>query len=136
MPAIWPTTLDLSTGAVRVRVGDEVDAMVVRAGVGAEIRHQLVQWMLDAPVIVAPRPRSRPDDWILLAQPRTPMCAAAIEDLAFLGVSFPRPDSTILLPAHGSTTGHRWLEPPDPDRVPPPWGAVVGAARRTCSRTW
>ncbi|WP_158851156.1 hypothetical protein [Saccharothrix deserti] len=131
----WPTTIDPSTGEVRLRLGDTVDALIMRAGFGGEVNHQLVRSMLSAPIIVVP---GKPDDWIFLTQPRTTMRESTIADLVSLQVGWKEVGSTIVLPAFGSAEDElRWLAQPKADLELPPWGAVVGAVRRTASsRAW
>lgn len=131
----WPTTIDPSVGEVRLRLGDTVDALIMRAGFGSEVNHQLVRSMLSAPIIVVP---GRPDEWIFLTQPRTPMRDSTIAHLVSLQVGWKEAGSTIVLPAFGSAASElRWLAQPNAGLELPSWVAVVGAVRRTASaRAW
>lgn len=134
----WPTTIEPSTGEVRLRLGDTVDALVMRAGLGGQVNHQLIQAILTAPVIVVPGiPGTKPDDWIFLTQPRTRMRESTIADLMSIQVGWYESDTTIPLPAFGCTEGGlRWLAWPEAGLELPTWGVVVGAVRRTLSRAW
>ncbi|WNV90231.1 hypothetical protein [Umezawaea sp. Da 62-37] len=134
----WPTTIEPDTGEVRLSVGHAVDALVMRAGFGGEVNHQLVQAMLRAPIIVVPgSPGTKPDDWIFLTQPRTTMRQSTSADLVSAQVGWYEVGATIPLPAFGSTNGGlRWVQRPKSGVELPGWGAVVGAVRRTFGRTW
>lgn len=134
----WPTTIEPSTGEVRLRLGDTVDALVMRSGLGGEVNHQLVQAILTAPIIVVPgTPNTKPDDWIFLTQPRTRMRESTIADLVSMQVGWYEPGSMIPLPPFGCTEGGlRWLTWSGADLELPTWGVVVGAVRRTLSRGW
>ncbi|MFI7676412.1 hypothetical protein [Actinophytocola sp. NPDC049390] len=134
----WPTTIEPSTGEVRLRVGDTVDALIMRAGFGGEVNHQLIQAMQRAPIIVLPgKPDTTPDDWIFLTQPRTKMRQSTIADLVSAEVGWYEVGATIPLPAFGSAEGElRWVQQPEAGLELPNWGAVVGAVRRTFSRAW
>lgn len=134
----WPTTIDASAREVRLRLGDTVDALVMRAGLGGEVNHQLVQSMVLTPIIVVPRRREdEPDDWIFLTQPRTQMRESTIADLVSLQVGWKKTGSAILVPTSGITDEPRWLMAPRAGSELPPWATVVGAVRRTASsRRW
>lgn len=127
----WPTTIDNTTGEVRLQLGSAVDALFMRAGFAAEVNSFLVRHMLHAPIIVVP---SEPNDWIFLTQPRTTMRLKVWEDLVRIQVGWKRRGETILLPALDNTEeGVRWLERPQQHPDLPPWTAVVAAARKTSS---
>lgn len=131
----WPTTIDPDTGEVRLRLGETIDALVMRAGLGGEVNHQLVRAMMSAPIIVVPRKKAV--DWVFLTQPRTPMRQSTIDDLMAAQVGWYKPGDTVALPPFGTTEdGLRWLQRPETDGELPGWGAVVGAVRRTFTRTW
>ncbi|MFS8104091.1 hypothetical protein LFM09_43955 [Lentzea alba] len=131
----WPTTIDSETGEVRLRLGETVDALVMRAGFGGEVNHELVRAMMRAPIIVVPGKKAV--DWVFLTQPRTPMRQLTVDDLIAAQVGWYRPGDTVALPAFGETEGGlRWLQRPEAGEELPSWGAVVGAVRRTFTRTW
>lgn len=127
----WPTTIDNTTGEVRLQLGSAVDALFMRAGFAAEVNSFLVRHMFHAPIVVVP---SEPNDWIFLTQPRTTMRLKVWEDLVRIQVGWKRRGETILLPALDNTeVGVRWLERPQQHPDLPPWTAVVAAARKTSS---
>lgn len=127
----WPTTINNTTGEVRLQLGSAVDALFMRAGFAAEVNSFLVRHMFRAPIIVIP---SEPNDWIFLTQPRTTMRLKVWEDLLRIQVGWKRRGETILLPALDNTQdGVRWLERPQQHTDLPPWTAVVAAARKASS---
>ena len=127
----WPTTIDNTTGEVRLQLGSTVDALFMRAGFAAEVNSFLVRHMFRAPIIVVP---SEPNDWIFLTQPRTTLRLKVWEDLVRIQVGWKRRGETILLPALDNTEeGVRWLERPQQHTDLPPWTAVVAAARTASS---
>ncbi|MEV6712679.1 hypothetical protein AB0M48_11620 [Lentzea sp. NPDC051208] len=131
----WPTTIDSETGEVRLRLGETIDALVMRAGFGGEVNHELVRAMMRAPIIVVPGKKAV--DWVFLTQPRTPMRQSTVDDLMAAQVGWYKPGDTVTLPAFGTTEGGlRWLQRPEAGEELPSWGAVVGAVRRTFTRTW
>lgn len=124
----WPTTIDNTTGEVRLRLGSVVDALMMRAGFAGEVNNFLVRHMFHAPIIVIP---GSPPDWIFLTLRRTTMRQSVWEDLARIQVGWKRRGETILLPALDTTgDGARWLQRPQQRTELPPWTAVVAAARR------
>lgn len=132
----WPTTIDNSTGDVRLRLGTVVDALFIRTGLAVIVNNFLVRHMLCAPIITVP---GNSTDWIFLTQPRTTMRLAVWEDLVRIHVGWKRRGDTISLPAPDSASGGvRWLERPRQHNGLPPWTAVVAAARRASSShgTW
>jgi len=132
----WPTTIDSVTGDVRLQLGTNVDALIMRAGFAGEVNNFLARHMLRAPIIVVP---GDPNDWIFLTQPRTTLRQSSWDDLVRIQVGWKRRGDNILLPALDNVDeGVRWLERPQPHVALPPWTAVVGAARSTSSLcgTW
>ncbi|GAA1291557.1 hypothetical protein [Saccharothrix xinjiangensis] len=131
----WPTAINPDTGGVRLRLGESIDALVMRAGLGGEVNHELTWAMMRAPIIVVPRPKVV--DWVFLTQPRTPMRQSTVNDLMTAQVGWYREGDTIELPVFGTAEGGlSWLQQPEPGVELPGWGAVVGAVRRTFTRTW
>lgn len=131
----WPTAIDSSTGEVQLRLGETIDALVMRAGFGGEVNHALVQAMMSVPIIIVPGKRTV--DWVFLTQPRTPMRRATVDDLMAANVGWYKRGGTITLPAFGTAEGGlRWLQRPEAGVELPRWGAVVGAVRRTFTRMW
>ncbi|SDM36016.1 hypothetical protein [Allokutzneria albata] len=129
--AAWPTTIDTAAGEVRLRLGTTIDALVMRAGIAAEVNAYLVRHMFRAPIIVLP---GSPADWVFLTGARTSMRLSSWEDLVRLNIGWHRRGTTIALPAPDATGGAlRWLAPPSAAIPLPPWSAVVGAARWVCS---
>jgi hypothetical protein len=127
----WPTTIDSSTGDVRLELGKVVDALFIRAGFAAEVNSFLVRHMFRVPIIVVP---GDPTDWIFLTQPRTKMRLSSWEDLVRIQVGWKRRGDTISLPAlDNADEGVRWLERPQQHTELPPWTAVVCAARSASS---
>jgi hypothetical protein len=134
----WPITLEQTTGKRLLLLGYTVDALIMRAGLGGEVNHQLVRAMLHAPVVVvSERRHAAPDSWIFLTRQRTPMRERTVIDLACAQVGWPKYGSTIPLPPPGCVRGDlRWLEDGTGDWQLPPWSAVVAAVRRTFSQSW
>ncbi|WP_189214275.1 hypothetical protein [Actinokineospora fastidiosa] len=131
----WPTTIAPDTGEVQLRLGETIDALVMRARFGGEVNHQLVQAMLHVPIIIVPG--AKVVDWVFLTQPRTPMRRSTIDDLMAAEVGWYDADDTIALPAFGATEGDlRWLQCPEARAELPSWETIVGAVRRTFMRTW
>jgi hypothetical protein len=132
----WPTTIDSSTGDVRLRLGTVVDALFIRDRLAVAVNNFLVRHMLRAPIITVPGDST---DWIFLTQSRTTMRLAVWEDLVRIDVGWKRRGDTISLPAPDTVgEGVRWLERPRQHHGLPPWTAVVAAARRASSSygTW
>lgn len=131
----WPTTIDPETGEVRLRLGETVDALVMQAGLGGEVNHELVRAMMRVPIIAARRDKAT--DWIFLTQPRTPMRQLTIADVIAAQVGWYKTGSTMVLPAFGTAeSALRWLQQPETDVDLPSWGAVIGAIRRTATSAW
>ncbi len=131
----WPTTIDSGTGEVRLRLGETIDALVMRAGFGGEVNHELVRAMMRAPIIVVPGKKAV--DWVFLTQPRTPIRQSTVENLMTAEVGWYKTGDTVALPPFGTTDGGlHWLQRPEAGKELPSWGAVVGAVRRTFTRTW
>jgi hypothetical protein len=127
----WPTTIDNTTGEVRLRLGSVVDALIMRAGFAGEVNSFLARHMFHAPIIVVP---GTPADWIFLTRQRTTMRQSVWEDLVHIQVGWKRRSETIPLPALDNThDGVRWLEQPQQRIELPPWTAVVAAARKASS---
>lgn len=132
----WPTTIDSATGDVRLQLGTNVDALIMRAGFAGEVNNFLARHMLRAPIIVVP---GDPNDWIFLTQSRTTLRQSSWDDLVRIQVGWKQRGDSILLPALDNVdNGVRWLERPQPHMTLPPFTAVVGAARSTSSLcgTW
>ncbi|SES36030.1 hypothetical protein [Actinokineospora terrae] len=131
----WPTTLDSESGEVRLCLGETVDALVMWAGFGGEVNHELIRAMMRAPIVVVSGEKTV--DWVFLTRPRTPMRQSTVDDLVSAQVGWYRPGDTVALPAFGAAEGGlRWLQRPEAGGELPSWGAVVGAIRRTFTRTW
>lgn len=127
----WPTTIDSTTGDVRLRLGTTIDALFMHAGFAGEVNNFLVRHMLCAPIVVVP---GAPGDWIFLTQPRTTLRLSVWQYLVHIGVSWKRRGETILLPPLDTVdNGVRWLQQPRQCTDLPPWTAVVAAARRASS---
>lgn len=132
----WPTTIDSVSGDVYLQLGTTVDALIMRAGSGAEVNNFLARHMLRVPIIVVP---GDPNDWIFLTQPRTTMRMSSWGDLVRTQIGWKRHGDVVLLPASDNVKeGVRWLERPQPHMTLPPWTAVADAARRASSPcgTW
>ncbi|QFZ18474.1 hypothetical protein [Saccharothrix syringae] len=131
----WPTVIDPDAGEVRLHLGERIDALVMRAGFGGEVNHELVRAMMRVPIIIMPGEKAV--DWVFLTLPRTPMRRATVDDLVAAQVGWYKAGSTIALPAFDAIDGGlRWLQRPEPAVELPDWGTVVGAVRRTFTRTW
>ncbi len=122
----WPTSIDSVSGDVYLQLGTTVDALIMRAGFGAEVNNFLARHMLRVPIIVVP---GDPSDWIFLTQPRTTMRMSSWGDLVRSQIGWKRHGDTVLLPALDNVTeGVRWLERPQPHMSLPPWTTVADAA--------
>ncbi|MGW5049745.1 hypothetical protein [Actinokineospora sp. NPDC004072] len=131
----WPTMIDSKSGEVRLRLGETVDALVMPAGFGGKVNHELVRALIRPPIIVVRGKRAA--DWVFLTQPRPPMRRSTIDDLMAAQVVWPEPGDTVLLPPLAATDGRpRWLQRPRPGEELPGWAAVIGAVRRVVTRTW
>ncbi|GAA2685899.1 MULTISPECIES: hypothetical protein [Actinosynnema] len=137
IPPDWPTTTDPWTGQVCLLLGTVVDALVMRAGLAAEVNHNLACSLLQAPVVIVPATAAgRSDDWIFLTGPRTALRQSTVADLLSAKVGWYEPGKALPLPGDIPAPGKpRWLSGRAKATLPP-WGAVVGAVRRTCSRAW
>ncbi|ANN21154.1 hypothetical protein SD37_39925 [Amycolatopsis orientalis] len=125
----WPTTINNITGHVYLQLGTTVDALVMRAGSGAEVNNFLARHMLRVPIIVVP---GDPSDWIFLTQPRTTMRMSSWDDLVRTQIGWKPLGESILLPSLDNVSeGVRWLERPQPHMTLPPWTTVADAARST-----
>lgn len=121
----WPAAAD-ATG-VWLRLGDVVDALVIRARPAAQVDRILAQSLLGAPVIEV---LDRRPLWIFLTQPRTPLRRSTCDDLTRLRVSWREEGSSLRLPPLCSRAGSlRWQRRPTRGLRLPPWTAVVGATR-------
>ncbi|AXX31201.1 hypothetical protein KCV87_00855 [Actinosynnema pretiosum subsp. pretiosum] len=137
IPPDWPTTTDPETGQVCLLLGTVVDALVMRAGLAAEVNHNLACSLLQAPVVIVPATPGRSDDWIFLTGPRTALRQSTVADLLSAKVGWYEPGKALPLPGDIPAPGEpRWLSGRAKTALPP-WGAVIGAVRRTCcSRAW
>jgi hypothetical protein len=124
----WPTTVDVDTNEVRLRVGDVIDVLTMRPKLAAVVNTTLIVRMMRAPVIVVDR---EPVEWIFLTQPRSTLRPSTWEELVRIEVGWKPVGSTIPLPTmHNPQPDRRWLEGLSPAGMPlPPWIAVVSAAR-------
>ena len=135
-PRNWPITVTSSTGQARLRLGDTVDALVMRAGLGAEVNHHLIQAMFQVPII-ALAADDKPTRWVFLTQPRTEMRESTVVDLMSQLVSWHQVGATIPLPSPGRPgPGLRWAQPPKVGAELVSWGTVVGAVRRAALGSW
>lgn len=135
-PPDWPITVTPGTGEARLRLGDTVDALIMRAGLGAEVNHHLVQALFEVPII-ATAADACPSRWIFLTQPRTEMRESTVVDLASQQVTWHRAGTTIPLPSLGHPgPGLRWAQPPKAGTELVSWGTVVGAVRRAAVGSW
>lgn len=132
----WPITVAPTTGEARLRLGDTVDALIMRAGLGAEVNHHLIRAMFRVPIIIASAD-ANPDRWIFLTQPRTEMRESTIVDLVTQQVTWHKVGTTIPLPSLSCPGPElRWAQPPGADVELVSWGTVVGAVRRAAVGTW
>jgi hypothetical protein len=122
------TVLDWSVPVLTV--GDPVEAIGMRAGLGAEVNSMLSMAMLSGPVIAY---AGTPERWIFLTAPATSTSNAVLADLVRLGVSLFPMGSLVALPCNENLGTARWINRPVPSRSLPPWQAVVAAVRRTSS---
>lgn len=131
-----PIAVDPATGEAHLRVGDTVDALIMRAGLGAEVNNLLTQAMFEVPII-ALGTEGKPDSWIFLTLPRTQMRDRTVADLLSKQVSWHKVGTTIPLPSLGRPLPRlRWAQPPRAGKQLVSWGTVVGAVRRTSSWMW
>ncbi|MEU5259215.1 hypothetical protein [Amycolatopsis sp. NPDC021455] len=127
----WPAVA--GPAGVRLRLGDVVDALAVRAPLAAEVDHTLVQSLLGAPVVELRDPGVC---WIFLTQPRIPLRPSTWDDLTRAGIEWSEPGTSLPLPAlRGGGNGLRWRKCPVHGTKLPPWTAVVGAIRSAVSRS-
>ncbi|MFC0439254.1 hypothetical protein [Kutzneria buriramensis] len=122
------TLVDWSTPVLTV--GDPIEAIGMRAGLGAEVNSMLSMAMLSGPVVAY---SGHPDRWIFLTAPATSTSNTVLADLVRLGVSLFPMGSLIALPCTENIETARWINHPVPGRPLPPWQAVVAAVRRTSS---
>jgi 7-cyano-7-deazaguanine synthase len=99
-----------ATGEASLRLGDTVDALIMRAGLGAEVNHHLIQALFEVPII-ATTADACPSRWIFLTQPRTEMRESTVVDLASQQVTWHKAGTTIPLPSLGRP-GPQWAQPP------------------------
>jgi hypothetical protein len=119
----WPTAAD-ATG-VWLRLGDVVDALIMREAVAAKVNARLVQCLLGAPVIELTN-----GDWIFLTQRRTPLRQSTWDHLARIPVGWRQPGTALRLPrADEPACDVRWRHHPVAGAPLPPWTAVVSAIR-------
>lgn len=126
----WPTTVDTDSGEVRLPLGEVVDALIIRAGLAAEVNHLLIQRMVQVPIIEVP---GEPPGWIFLTRPRTTLRRSTWADLVRIQVGWKTVGESIPLPAHDGSGGVRWLKRPVAGTELPLWTAVVAAARSAAS---
>jgi hypothetical protein len=122
------TVLDWSVPVLTV--GDPVEAIGMRAGLGAEVNSMLSMAMLSGPVLAY---SGTPERWVFLTAPVTTTSNTVLADLVRLGVSLFPMGSLIALPCTENLATARWVNRPAPGRPLPPWQAVVAAVRRTSS---
>jgi hypothetical protein len=127
--ATTPSDVQLFAGD-RIVVGETVDALIMRAGFGAEVNGILTRCMLRAPII---RSAGRRREWIFLTQPRTPLRQATWADLVRIQVGWLHAGAELPLPAADGTGDRTWLQRPEFGQPLPPWTAVVSAARSASS---
>ncbi|HEY0494752.1 MAG TPA: hypothetical protein VGD48_03350 [Kutzneria sp.] len=122
------TVLDWSVPVLTV--GDPVEAIGMRAGLGAEVNSMLSMAMLSGPVVAY---AGTPERWIFLTGPATSTSNSVLADLVRLGVGLFPMGSLIALPCAENAGTARWIDRPVPNKPLPPWQAVVAAVRRTSS---
>jgi hypothetical protein len=119
----WPTAADAA--GVWLRLGDVVDALIIRAALAAKVDARLVQSLLGAPVIEVSG-----GNWIFLSQRRTPLRRSTWDHLARIPVGWTEPGSSLRLPrADELSCDVRWRRRPTLGAPLPPWIAVVSAVR-------
>ncbi|QUQ66033.1 hypothetical protein [Kutzneria sp. CA-103260] len=126
-----PSDLQLFAGD-RIVVGEAVDALIMRAGFGAEVNGILTRCMLHAPIILS---AGRRWEWIFLTQARTALRQATWADLVRIQVGWLHAGAELLLPTDDAdgTAERRWQQRPLFGQPLPPWTAVVSAARSASS---
>jgi hypothetical protein len=122
------TALDWSVPVLTV--GDPVEAIGMRAGLGAEVSSMLSMAMLSGPIVAY---AGSPERWVFLTAPATSTSNTVLADLVRLGVGLFPMGSLIALPCNENLGTARWINRPVPARPLPPWQAVVAAVRRTSS---
>jgi len=126
MTAVANTPSDVQPFAGdRIVVGETVDALIMRAGFGAEVNGILTRCMLRAPILLS---AGRQREWIFLTQPRTTLRQATWTDLVRIQVGWLHVGAEIPLPGPEG-----WIQRPDFGQPLPPWTAVVSAARSASS---
>jgi hypothetical protein len=110
-------------------VGDHADALIMRAGFAAEVNGILTRCQLRAPIILSV---GRHREWIFITQTRTQLRTATWADLVRIQVGF-LPIGTVIPLPDGASGTQTWLQRPVFGECPPPWSAVVSAARSASS---
>lgn len=127
----WPVTAD--PAGVWLQLGEAMDMLSVPARLAARVDNILAQSMLGAPLLEVP---GKQPFWAFITQARTPLRQSTLADLIRLEIGWQEPGSTLRLPSLCSpTAGFRWLKSPVRGMSPPPWTAVVGAARSASNQS-
>lgn len=117
------------TTASEIIVGRDVNAISMRAGLGAEVHHHLILGGHRGTLFVSP---GQPPRWVFLTGPSGPIRVSTLKDLLLLQVAFKPVGSVLALPPENGGT---WVVPPA-SSWPFPWYAVLTAARRTTGASW
>lgn len=127
----WPVTAD--SAGVWLELGDAIDMLTIPARLAVRVDNILTQSLLGAPLMELP---GKHKFWAFFTQPRTPLRQSTWADLVRLEIGWQEPGSLLRVPSLCSPTGgFRWLKSPVRGMSPPPWTAVVGAARSASSQS-
>jgi hypothetical protein len=127
----WPVTAD--SAGVWLQLGDVIDMLAVPVELAIRVDNILAQSLLGAPLMKMP---GQHEFWAFLTQPRTPLRESTWAEMIRLEIGWQAPGSALRLPPLCHPTGSfRWLKRPVRGIAPPPWTAVVGAARSASSQS-
>lgn len=127
----WPVSVQVGHRSLAVAVGHSVGAVIMPAGLGAEVHHELGIAMLGGPVL-AHQDGSR---WTFLTKPLPPIRSDLAGRLTMCEVVIAPHGSHVVIPPYlaigaGAAEARRWIEPPVSSRPLPPPYAVISTVRR------
>ncbi|GAA2827017.1 hypothetical protein [Crossiella cryophila] len=127
----WPMRTNPDTGERELLIGEEIGAIAMRAGLGAETNSMLALHMLTVPVLGC---SGRPEEWIFLTGPAgASLRLTTLADLSRIAVCLIPRQTWLPLPSAEAPGRVRWVVPPLRGQTLAPWQSVISAVRSTSS---
>lgn len=126
--AHWPTHTNPDTGERELLIGEQVGAIAMRAGLGAETNSTLAVHLLSTPILGFP---GSPEEWVFLTGPAGgTLRLTTLADLVRGAIRLIPRQTWLPLPSAAGRV--RWVVPPLRGQTLSPWQSVINAVR-SCS---